>query len=34
MTLNSEVQKVAIVHYWFVSDRGGEKVVEAILKIL
>jgi glycosyltransferase involved in cell wall biosynthesis len=25
--------RVAIVHYWFVSDRGGEKVVEAILKI-
>ncbi|WP_103069031.1 glycosyltransferase [Aquimarina sediminis] len=24
--------KVAIVHYWFVTRRGGEKVVEAILK--
>ena len=23
---------VAIVHYWFVSARGGEKVVEALLK--
>lgn len=25
--------KVAIVHYWFVTRRGGEKVVESILKI-
>ena len=25
--------KVAIVHYWFITRRGGEKVVESILKI-
>jgi len=25
--------KVAIVHYWFIARRGGEKVVESILKI-
>ena len=25
--------KVAIVHYWLVNMRGGEKVVEAILDI-
>lgn len=25
--------KVAIVHYWFVTRRGGEKVVESILRI-
>lgn len=25
--------KVAIFHYWFVSRRGGEKVVESILKL-
>ncbi len=25
--------KVAILHYWFVTRRGGEKVVESILKI-
>mgnify|MGYP005989455031 CR=1 FL=1 len=25
--------KVAIVHYWFITRRGGEKVVEAILKL-
>jgi glycosyltransferase involved in cell wall biosynthesis len=25
--------KVAIIHYWFISRRGGEKVVESILKI-
>ncbi|MEE9361867.1 MAG: glycosyltransferase [Cellulophaga sp.] len=24
--------KVAIVHYWFITRRGGEKVVDAILK--
>ena len=24
--------KVAIVHYWFITRRGGEKVVESILK--
>ena len=24
--------KVAIIHYWFITRRGGEKVVEAILK--
>jgi glycosyltransferase involved in cell wall biosynthesis len=26
-------QKVAIVHYWLVNMRGGEKVVEALLEI-
>lgn len=25
--------KVAVLHYWFVSRRGGEKVVESILKL-
>ena len=25
--------KVAIVHYWFISRRGGEKVIESILKL-
>lgn len=25
--------KVAIVHYWFLSRRGGEKVVESLLKL-
>ena len=25
--------KVAIVHYWFVGMRGGEKVVEALCEI-
>lgn len=25
--------KVAIVHYWFVTRRGGEKVVESLLKL-
>ncbi len=25
--------KVAVVHYWFISRRGGEKVVESILKL-
>ena len=25
--------KVAILHYWFITRRGGEKVVESILKI-
>jgi len=25
--------KVAIIHYWFITRRGGEKVVEAILKL-
>lgn len=25
--------KVAIIHYWFVTWRGGEKVVESILKL-
>ena len=25
--------RVAIVHYWFVSWRGGEKVIESILKL-
>lgn len=25
--------KVAIIHYWFISRRGGEKVVESILKL-
>jgi len=25
--------KVAIIHYWFISRRGGEKVIESILKI-
>jgi len=25
--------KVAIIHYWFISRRGGEKVVESLLKI-
>ncbi|QCX37004.1 glycosyltransferase family 4 protein [Aureibaculum algae] len=25
--------KVAIIHYWFVTRRGGEKVVESLLKI-
>ena len=26
-------KKVAICHYWFVSWRGGEKVVESLLKL-
>lgn len=26
-------QRVAIVHYWFVSARGGEKVVQSLLKL-
>lgn len=25
--------KVAIVHYWFITRRGGEKVIESLLKI-
>jgi hypothetical protein len=25
--------KVAIVHYWLVSMRGGEKVLEALLEV-
>lgn len=25
--------KVAVIHYWFITRRGGEKVVESILKI-
>ncbi len=25
--------KVAIIHYWFITHRGGEKVVESILKL-
>ena len=25
--------KVAIIHYWFITRRGGEKVVESMLKI-
>ena len=25
--------KVAIVHYWFVNWRGGEKVVDAMLEL-
>lgn len=25
--------KVAIIHYWFITKRGGEKVVESLLKI-
>ena len=25
--------KVAIVHYWFLTRRGGEKVIESLLKI-
>ena len=25
--------KVAIIHYWFLTRRGGEKVVESILKL-
>jgi glycosyltransferase involved in cell wall biosynthesis len=25
--------RVAIIHYWFITRRGGEKVVESILKI-
>jgi len=25
--------KVAIIHYWFISRRGGEKVIESILKL-
>lgn len=25
--------KVAIIHYWFITRRGGEKVVESLLKI-
>jgi len=24
--------KVAVIHYWFITRRGGEKVVESILK--
>jgi len=25
--------KVAIIHYWFLGRRGGEKVIESLLKI-
>ncbi len=25
--------RVAIVHYWFVGMRGGEKVVEALIRL-
>lgn len=25
--------KVAVVHYWFITRRGGEKVVESVLKL-
>ncbi len=25
--------RVAFVHYWFITRRGGEKVVESILKL-
>lgn len=25
--------KVAIIHYWFISRRGGEKVIESLLKL-
>jgi len=25
--------KVAVIHYWFITRRGGEKVVESILKL-
>ena len=25
--------KVAIIHYWFITKRGGEKVVESLLKL-
>lgn len=25
--------KIAIIHYWFITRRGGEKVVESILKL-
>jgi hypothetical protein len=25
--------RVAIVHYWLVSNRGGEKVIEALCKL-
>ena len=25
--------KVAIIHYWFITRRGGEKVVETLLKL-
>ncbi len=25
--------KVAIIHYWFITRRGGEKVIESILKL-
>jgi len=31
--INLGGMKVAIVHYWFISRRGGEKVVESLLKI-
>lgn len=32
-SLNLEKLKVAIVHYWFMSWRGGEKVVHSLLKL-
>ena len=25
--------RVAIIHYWFITRRGGEKVVESLLKL-
>lgn len=28
-----EKVKVAIIHYWFITKRGGEKVVESLLKL-
>lgn len=31
--MNFESLRVAIVHYWFVSMRGGEKVVENLLEL-
>lgn len=31
--MNSRPLRVAIVHYWFVSMRGGEKVIESLLDL-
>src|SRR5690606_11074138 len=27
------MMKVAIIHYWLITRRGGEKVIESLLKI-
>ena len=34
LVLNSVLMRVAIVHYWLLGMRGGEKVVEALCRLL